>query len=130
MEASRRPRVADPDFDRSPNAPVRLREFDPLDYQRLVVNPFLAVVALIALGQIVGWPAVGGLVFLPHLVQYHCLDCDQTGRYAHRSGHACPRVLDRWREVRRPWFPSSWFQLVVWCWLLGAVAVLLLILLA
>jgi hypothetical protein len=138
VEASRRPPVADPEFDPSPGFPSRLRDFEPLEHQRLVVNPFLAVLGLIGLvwlarelflAPLPGLAAllIFPLAMLPHLIQYHCLDCGQTGSYPRRRRHACSGVLARWREGRRSRlpFPTSWAQLVVWAWVLGAIAVLL-----
>jgi len=138
VEAPRRPHPADPEFDALPASPVRLRDFDPLEYQRLVVNPFLAVFGLIVLGQVARWLLLSSfpplaiatalpLVMLHHLIQYHCLDCGQTGRYHRRRRHACPAVFARWHDGRRSRFPfpSSWIQLVVWGWLLASAALLL-----
>jgi hypothetical protein len=139
VDASRRPETADPEFDPLPGHRPRLIDFDPPDHQRLVVNPFLAVLGLIGLG----WMAYG-LIFdspapalaivmifpialLPYLIQYHCLDCGRTAAYPRHKRHACAGVVARWREGyrRRFPFPSPWAQLVVWGWLLGAIALLL-----
>ena len=137
MAANRRARPADPEFDPLSGLPARLRDFDPLDHQRLVVNPFLAVLGLIGLVWLAlrlvdsPMPILAGLLMLPlallpQLIQYHCLDCGRTGPYPGRRGHACPGVIARWHagERSRIPFPSSGFQLVAWCWALGAVAVL------
>jgi len=139
VEITRRPRIADPDFEASPGAPpVRLRDFDPLEYQRLVVNPFLAVFGLVVVVRVGAWLAetrypalamlaVVPLAFLPLLIQYHCLDCGQTGSYVHRDRHACPAVGARWNHGSRSRarFPSGWAQLVVWGWILGSLGLLL-----
>jgi hypothetical protein len=133
VNAFRRPPTADPDFDPPPSSTVRLRDFDPLEHQRLVVNPFLAVFDLVAAvwllsttqsGAIAG---IAGLLLLPLLVQYHCLDCGHTGLYSRRERHACPRVVARWSEGKRSrsLLPTAWVQMVIWVWLLGSVAVLL-----
>lgn len=136
MEASRRLRAADPEFDSSPSSPVRLRDFDPLEHQRLVVNPFLAVLGLLVLGSVeVSLRFPGALLLapffflLPSKIQYHCLDCGHTGSFSRRARHACPAVFARWQERHRSgvWFPSSWAQLVVWAWVLGSVGLLLLV---
>jgi hypothetical protein len=141
VEATRRPQTADPDFDPPPVSTVRLKDFDPLEHQRLVVNPFLAVFGLVVLRYFTLWlfwesVAIATLVtlclmgLLPTLIQYHCLDCGKTGRYSRRGQHACPAVLNRWREGRPSRFPlpSSGTQLVVWVWLIGSVALLLAVL--
>ncbi len=138
MEASRRHEAADPEFDASTAPPPRLRDFDPPEHQRLVVNPFLAVLGLLGLAwlarELTHSPMVAlagllvlPLVMLPYLVQYHCLDCGRTGPYPRHRGHACPGVLARWREGHRSRFPfpTPWAQVVVWGWVIGAIAVLL-----
>jgi hypothetical protein len=136
VEAHRRPRPADPEFDPSPASPVRLRDFDPLEHQRLVVNPFLAVFGLVVLTEVTrlllrsSFPPLAvatviPLVLLPYLIQYHCLDCGQTGRYSRRGRHACPAVFARWQEGYRSRFPSSWTQLVIWSWVIASAALLL-----
>jgi hypothetical protein len=141
VEAPRRPETADPEFDPSPNLPTRLRDLDPAEHQRLVVNPFLAVLGLVGLTWLARallrsrYPMLAGLLFiplvlLPHLIQYHCLDCGRTGPYPRHRGHACPGVLARWREGRYSRFPypTTLTQVVVWGWLLGAIGLLLAIL--
>jgi hypothetical protein len=138
LAAAPRPHPADSEFDAAPAPPLRLRDFDPPEHQRLVVNPFLAVLGLLGLGWLARelalspLPALAGLlilpmVMLPYLIQYHCLDCGRTGPYPRHRRHACPGVVARWGEGRRrrvP-FPTPWAQLVVWGWLLGAVGLLL-----
>jgi hypothetical protein len=133
---TRRP---DPEFEPFPAARVRLRDFDPQDHQRLVVNPFLAVLGLLAWARILFWIlespslSVATLLMIPalwlllHLVQYHCLDCGRTGRYTRRDRHFCPAVNHRRNEGRSSRFPSSRGQLILWCWLLGSIAVLILV---
>lgn len=140
MAATRRPDVVDSEFDPSPGLPSRLRDFNPPEHQRLVINPFLALLALIGLIwlarelAISPLPGLAGLVVvpifvLPYLIQYHCLDCGRTGCYVRGRDHACVSVLARWRERHRSRFPfpTAWAQLVVWGWLLGAAALLLVI---
>jgi hypothetical protein len=139
VEATRRPGPADPEFDPSPPAPVRLRDFDPLEFQRLVVNPFLAVFGLVVLVEVTRgllgseMPPLALLVVVPllilhHLIQYHCLDCGRTGRYVRRGRHACPAAYARWHEGREPRFPSARAQMVVWGWLIASAALLLAVL--
>ncbi len=52
MDASADPH---PEFDPPPARSVRLRDFDPLEGQRLVVNPFLATFALIVWWEAARW---------------------------------------------------------------------------
>jgi hypothetical protein len=141
VEAPRRPDLADPEFDPVPVAPVRLRDFNPVDYQRLVVNPFLAAFLLMVWWLSTRWLLIRGpfpplsvamiilLPFLGHAVQYHCLDCGQTGSYRRRHRHACNAVIMRWNERRRPRFPipSARTQLVVWAYLIASATLLLIV---
>ena len=129
----------DPEFLADPFPVARLPHDFPLaEHQRLVVNPFLAVVALIAWA----WatlrlfrssfpplslvPAVF-LFWLPFAVQFHCLDCGRTGSYPRWWRHACPRAVLRARGNRTGWlhWPTARTQLVVWGYVLGSVALLL-----
>ncbi len=125
----------DPEFDPAPARRPVLYDEDPRAYQRLVVNPFLAFLALI------GWVALTRhgyrerslMAFLlaqvfPVLaffaVQYHCLDCGATGRLSRWKGHACEsvvarRLAGRPRRVRGP-NPRS--QLLIWIYGLMAAA--------
>lgn len=140
MDASRRSEPLDPDFDALPTHPRRrsLGEFDPVEHQRLIVNPFLGVLGLVGLAWLARtlarspYPGLVAfvlipLVFLTYLIQYHCLDCGRTGLYQGHQAHACPGALARAREDRR-WrfpFPTPWAQLVVWGWVLAGLAILL-----
>jgi hypothetical protein len=136
----RRAELTDPDFEPlPPPARVRLRSFNPRDHQKFVVNPFLAVLGLILLGKLAvllvfsGFPPFAisliiPLAFLPHLIQFHCLDCGKTGRYLRKDHHACSTIHARWDEDRSSKFPSSKAQLTLWAWLLGSAAILILVL--
>jgi hypothetical protein len=114
----------------------------PEDYQRLVANPFLALLGLVlwclALRQILGAKrldllipvllSLGAVVFL---LQYHCLDCGATGLLFRWRRHACERVLARQLEGRPLRFrgPRPPTQLVLWIYALLTVAVLFLLVL-
>ena len=138
MEARSRPDLADPDFDPIPVAPIRLRDFDPVAHQRLVVNPFLAVFLVMVWWLTARWLLIRGpfppmavatvipLIFLPRAVQYHCLDCGQTGPYTRRRRHACTAVIARWNGRRRPRcpIPSTETQLTFWFYVVGSAALL------
>ena len=129
----------DPEFLADPFPVARLPSDFPLDdHQRLVVNPFLAVVALIAWAWITrqlfrsSFPPLAliptlFLIELPFAVHVHCFDCGQTERFARWRRHACPKAVLRARLDRPRWFrwPTARTQLVVWCYVLGAVALLL-----
>jgi hypothetical protein len=138
--SSRRPRPADPDFDPPPASSVRLRDFNPLEFQRLVINPFLAVFGLLILAWLAfqlantEFPPLFLLMLLPlallhHLIQYHCIDCGRIGRYHRRERHVCRAVHARWHEGHPSRFPfrSSRAQLVIWCWIIASVALLVLL---
>ena len=49
------PRPADPEFDPQSARPVRLVDIDPGEHRRVVVNPFLAVLALVAWWPLERW---------------------------------------------------------------------------
>lgn len=137
VEAPRRPDPADPEFDPAPTATVRLRDFDPIEHQRVLVNPFLAVLAVVAWWRLASslfrgpFPPLAvlaalALAALPLLVQYHCLDCGRTGIYARLRRHACPGVQARWREGRRSRlpFPRARSQMIFWAYAIGSAALL------
>ncbi|WP_435009244.1 hypothetical protein P12x_000495 [Tundrisphaera lichenicola] len=139
MDAPRRPERADPEFDPIPLAPSRLRDFDPREHQRVVVNPFLATLVLILWWLSARWLLLDGpfpplavatvliLVYLPRAVQFHCLDCGRTGSYPFLDRHACSAVVSRWSSRERPrWMPpSARTQLLIWAYVIGALALLM-----
>jgi hypothetical protein len=109
----------------------------PQEYQRLVANPFLALVGLIAWVAAFRWalnrrslgavgPVVFGLVAVFALLQYHCLDCGATGSLFRWKSHACDRVRARQEadQVRRFRGPNPVLQTVLWGYLLAGVAIL------
>lgn len=130
-----------PDLDFAPNpypASPLPADFTPPDHQRLIVNPFLAVVALIAWAWLTRrlfltkFPPLALLPslilgLLPILIHTHCLDCGETGIYPRWRRHACPKVILRSRTHRPRWFawPTARTQLILWGYVLGSVALLL-----
>jgi hypothetical protein len=104
-------------------------------YQRLLVNPFLAVIALLltlaatdAFGRSsrpdLARPVLlaGGVASLLAL-QYHCLDCGATDWFRRWRRHACPRVVERWQtpfSAAARLFPAPTTQLVLWLFILVA----------
>ena len=136
------PDVFDPDLDPHPQRSGGPRSDSIAPYQRLIVNPFLAVLLFVIVLAIVrtalrtralGLFQLGvGLVLVDlFLVQYHCLDCGATGWLLRYRRHACPTVLTRWQrgEQRRFRGPSVRIQLVGWLVLLGSAFVMGLIML-
>ena len=131
----------DPEF-QATTTPERLRLYDPdaEAYQRLVANPFLALFGLLAglaLGRLVlqqrlpdfAAPVLlllgGGWIFLLfRLLQYHCLDCGETGRIGRWRQHACESVRGRRREGKPRRFrgPPPPVQDIHWLWLTRPLA--------
>ena len=135
------PDLFDRELDPQPPSWVGQGRDTVVPFQRLVVNPFLAVLVFVMIVAL--WregvtrrsPAlfqlgVGLLLVDVFLVQYHCLDCGATGWLLRYRRHACPTVMSRWQrqEWRRFRGPGVRLQLVVWLILVAAVFVLALIL--
>jgi hypothetical protein len=127
----------DPDLD-SQTPLVEWDSIEPADgYQRLVANPFLAVLAwLVAFGllsesmkrqNLAGFMTGIILLFVAFFfLQFHCLDCGATGWLLRSWAHACPAVVTRRqsRLVRRFRGPGLKLQLVAWCIFMTAALVL------
>jgi len=109
----------DPELDNPPPRLLIASEESIGDYQRLIANPFLAVLVwVIALAMILDFrglihlpPALPrfprllvllaglGVLFGPCLLfQYHCLDCGGTGWLLGHRRHICPAVAERLRQ--------------------------------
>jgi hypothetical protein len=126
----------DRDVDSNPGRPPRRPVESLLEHQRIVVNPFLAVL---------GWVAVFGIIrrsiqiksmplFLAGdglllaaclLLQFHCLDCGATGWLLRYKKHACSAVVMRAQNLvtRRFRAPGVKAQLVAWCVFTGSALV-------
>jgi hypothetical protein len=137
----RGPDVFDRELDPQPQRPAGLNRDTVVPFQRLVVNPFLAVlvfVIIVALWReavirrmpVLFQLGMGLLVVDALLVQYHCLDCGATGWLLRYRRHACSRVLSRWQhgEWRRFRGPGVKIQLVAWLIIVAGAFVLMLIL--
>jgi hypothetical protein len=135
------PDIFDRELDPQPHRPAGPQRDTVVPFQRLVVNPFLAVLVFIIIvwlwSEGLKWqsPAlfqlgVGLLIVDVFLVQFHCLDCGATGWLLRYRRHACPTVLARWgrSEWRRFRGPGVRLQLASWLILLASVTVLVLIL--
>jgi hypothetical protein len=139
VETTRTSPPHDPEFDppRRPGPRPSRPPFLPQEYQRLVANPFLALVGLIAWVAAFRWAlirrslaevgiALLGLVAVFFLLQYHCLDCGATGLLYRWKSHACECVRARQEadRVRRFRGPNPVLQTVFWGYLLAGAAVL------
>ena len=131
------PDVYDRDLDPQPRRSLDPAHVSIAPYQRLIVNPFLAVLLFVIILAIVQtaiqtrtaglFPLGLGLVLVDlFLVQFHCLDCGATGWLLRYRRHACPTVIARWQrgEHRRFRGPSVKLQLAGWIVLLAAAFVL------
>jgi hypothetical protein len=126
-------------FDQDHDVPVRPRLAVPIDvladYQRLVVNPLLAILvavvgtfliqsALRTKNLFLFGASVGLLLLAFLLIQFHCLDCRSTGWYLHASRHACDPVLDRYsKRGPRPRGLSLRTQRLIWVYILVSIIV-------
>jgi hypothetical protein len=110
------------------------------DHQRIVVNPFLGVLAwvgtvvLIEVGvrrrSLALFLAGVGLLIVGFVLhQFHCLDCGATGWLYHYRRHACPSVVARYenREARRFRIPNVPTQVTIWIYVLAGALFLLLL---
>jgi hypothetical protein len=131
------PGTFDREVDSNPGTTAHVQLKSLGKHQRIVVNPFLAVLAWVAvLGmmrkslEIRSMPllmaAFGLMLFACLLLQFHCLDCGATGWLARWRNHACPAVVMRVLSGETPRFPglSVMAQLIAWFVLVGAVLVL------
>jgi hypothetical protein len=113
------------------------------DYQRIVVNPFLAVVDWVATVALIdaGVRRRSLTLFLCGLVllfigfllpQFHCLDCGATGWLYRFRGHACPSVVARYEsgEERRFGVPRVPAQITIWVYFLAGALLFWLLVLA
>jgi len=123
---------------RQPRVPIELLP----EYQRIVVNPLLGVLAWMAMTALlsagvrsrsltlflIGLSLLFVGFFLP---QFHCLDCGATGWLFRYRSHACPKVVARYqdREAGRFGVPNVATQITIWFYVLAGVLLLLVFLL-
>ena len=137
------PGVFDRDLDATPTRPIRPLNESITLYQRLIVNPCLAIVVIIFGAVLYVWANENHFEALTRveaaffvlsllLLQYHCRDCGKTGSLIAYKSHLCPMVLTRWNERELPRFcgPSVPGQLGIWFILFAAAAILALVALA
>ena len=116
---------------------------EPQAYLRLVANPFLGFTYLLVWVMVLYHSAFGGfagpltpilitvllfgLGLIPTFMQFHCLDCGDTGRLFRWRKHVCHHALVR-REAgirRRVRGPTPTVQVVLWIWIMMALVLLL-----
>lgn len=142
MNPTQPPPERDLEF-RAPRSPSIWDQSDRLEvehYQRLVANPFLGILGVLAwflatryvlshATQVLAIPGLvlllGSLFVLPRLFQYHCRDCGASGPLTRWRDHCCPIVEERWRLNRpRSWRgPLPFVQVVLWFYVLLALGV-------
>jgi hypothetical protein len=128
------PDVFDRDLDPAPRRSLDPSSVSIAPFQRLIVNPFLAVLLFVIIIAILRSAAqtqstalfqlgIGLIAVDVFLVQYHCRDCGATGWVFRYRRHACPTVVARFQrgEWRRFHGPSVKLQLAGWILLLGMV---------
>ncbi len=130
----------DHDLDAHPRPPRGPAE-SFASYQRLIVNPLLAVAMCVAavcfvryslreraLWQFLVALALLGLSFFT--VQFHCLDCGKTGWFLAARRHGCAPSLARWQDGHptRWQFPAPKAQLILWWYFLASATTLVVIL--
>jgi hypothetical protein len=133
-QQSERPRGHDPDIDPPHRRRHRWPADVPREFQRLLANPFLALVVFVAGFEF--WIAIvrysdaplvwhtlfgiGSVVFPVCLLHYHCLDCGHTGWFFRWKKHACDTVLARQYADLSPRLrlPSPTVQAVLWTYLI------------
>lgn len=116
---------------------------EPEAYLRLLANPFLGLLYLVGwlvflYESVVGGFAgaltpmlivvlIAGLGLVPYLMEYHCLDCGETGRLIRWRRHLCHRSLARREAGQRRLLrgPTPPVQVALWLWVLLAMAVVL-----
>ena len=99
----------DRDVDSQPGRPPRVPFESVPEYQRLVANPFLAVLAWLVDVSLMraAMKSRSSTLFLIGLsllfvafffLQFHCLDCGATGWLFRYRSHACPAVVARYQD--------------------------------
>jgi hypothetical protein len=132
----------DHDLDAHPRPP-RDPAVSFASYQRLIVNPLLAVAMCVAavffvrfsLQERALWQFLGALAWLGlsfFTVQFHCLDCGKTGWFLAARRHGCAPSMARWQHGQpiRWRLPAPKTQLIVWWYFLASATTLIVILFA
>jgi hypothetical protein len=124
----------DADLDTPRRSPRPIPVDSVADCQRLIVNPFLAVLGWLAAAVLIRYSLRSHNValhltallwlFLPFLlIQFHCLDCRTTDWYVRAARHTCAGVFARWaRGDHLSRWPRGRTQLVLWAYVLAAIS--------
>jgi hypothetical protein len=136
VEPAQAPVERDPEF--RPLVPARrvAEDLEPGPYHRVVANPFLGLLGVLAwiailrrlffqgvagpLDLVLAVLVLAGGLGLPRLFHYHCLDCGKTGSLRLWKRHICPRVAERHFAGRPRRFrgPPPSVQVVLWLYVL------------
>jgi hypothetical protein len=120
----------DQDLAPAPRPTIAVEELT--DHHRLVVNPMLAILDVVGSMALIGHAiqtrnaalflaAVGLLLLVFLLFQFHCLDCGATGWYIHANRHACEAVLGRCTQgAARSARLSARTQRLIWVYIVVA----------
>ena len=115
MQANPRSHGLDPELGTSQGpsrgvAPEFVRE-----HTRIIINPFLVLLGWSSTGYLLqlglktrdpglSLAALMGLLLSTLLIQYHCLDCGETGWAIRAARHLCPLAAARaFHVLGRPW---------------------------
>ncbi len=124
----------DADLDAQTRRPAVVGDEPLTDYQRLIANPFLAVlgwllasivvrIAIVQRNSALFLAGLAGGVIALLLIQVHCLDCGTTVWLIVARRHACAAIAARrlagWQRRRRG--PGVKVQLAAWFVVLGTV---------
>lgn len=126
----------DPDLDMLPprlksptGAPVR-------EFQRLIVNPLLALIGLLVVWTIFRYSlqirnlplflfSLVLAVACPFLIQFHCVDCGRVDFAFRARRHACVDVVRRMRLDEDPPLPAVTIRLQITLWTVAVVIAIL-----
>jgi hypothetical protein len=110
-------------------------------YQRLIVNPFLAIPSVVGPIYLVRfleqrgfdfprWTYLVGVVIALIaaylLLHTHCVDCGETQLFHRKSHHACENVRNRWKTQSQSGilFPTPNRQFLLWLIIMPILAIL------
>jgi hypothetical protein len=122
----------DAELDTPRHRPRTIPDDSVANCQRLIINPFLAILGWLAAGALLRYSLRGhdlalyltalfGLSIPFLLIQFHCLDCRATGWYIRAGRHVCAGVFARWAcGAGGSRWPGGRTQLLIWLYVLAA----------